>query len=289
MCQSVGTQTSVRTKILDKRIKDRLVSNGVSQAKADEIATVIITALNIDKDVKKRQIIALSPGELARIDQLSDTLVTQDVKIDDSMLLLQDTAVDTGMFGRMLAKAPQYNHEAAIQVAHAHTTNAVSIEDDYFTAVDELQADDTSGAAHIGEAGFLGGSVFYKYISIDYDLLLKNLNNDVSLTEAAIRSLIQAIMTTTPSGKQNTFANHTLADYVMVERGSDTPSNGSAAFLKPVVATQHNGGDLLRLSIERFQTYRHKINTAYGLTPSVIEFDVGQLPTTVSDVLTFVV
>lgn len=49
------------------------------------------------------------------------------------------TAADIAMFGRMLANTPDANFEAAVQVAHAITTHKIVVEDDYFTAVDDLK------------------------------------------------------------------------------------------------------------------------------------------------------
>ena len=56
-----------------------------------------------------------------------------------ALLRQKDTAADIAMFGRMLADNPDYNREAAVQVAHAVTTHKVAIEDDYYVAVDDLK------------------------------------------------------------------------------------------------------------------------------------------------------
>ena len=48
-------------------------------------------------------------------------------------------APDIALFGRMLADRPVANMMASAQVAHAISTHAVDLEDDYWTAVDELQ------------------------------------------------------------------------------------------------------------------------------------------------------
>ena len=58
------------------------------------------------------------------------------------------------MFGRMLADDPNFNREAAVQVSHALTTHRALVEDDYYTAVDDLKepAED-AGAGFVGEAG----------------------------------------------------------------------------------------------------------------------------------------
>ncbi len=46
-------------------------------------------------------------------------------------------SVDIAMFGRMTTSAAFENVEASVQVAHALSTNALSQEFDYFTAVDD--------------------------------------------------------------------------------------------------------------------------------------------------------
>ena len=66
--------------------------------------------------------------------------------------------------------------EAACQVADAISTHPVDIETDYFTARDDL--DPAAGAAHIGEADY-ASAVFYKYLSIDFDALARNLGSEV--------------------------------------------------------------------------------------------------------------
>jgi len=68
------------------------------------------------------------------------------------------TAVDIAMFGRMLAANTQYNMEAAVQVAHAITVHKVSVEDDFFTAVDDLNnGEEDMGSGHLGETEFAAG------------------------------------------------------------------------------------------------------------------------------------
>ncbi len=60
-------------------------------------------------------------------------------------------AVDIAMFGRMLADQPTYNVEAACRVAHAFGVSETIVEDDFFTAVDDLRAaSEDAGAGHLG-------------------------------------------------------------------------------------------------------------------------------------------
>lgn len=82
-----------------------------------------------------------------------------------------DKAVDIAMFGRMLADDPSYNREAAVQISHALTTHRAMIEDDYYTAVDDLKkSEEDLGAGFVGEAGF-GSGVYYLYVAIDTQIV----------------------------------------------------------------------------------------------------------------------
>ncbi len=163
------------------------------------------------------------------------------------------------MFGRMLAGAPDFNREAAVQVAHAITTHKVEVEDDFYTAVDDLKTKaEDAGAGFIGELGF-GSGVFYIYACIDRDLLKANLANDELLTQTAIAAFVEGLSTSSPTGKQASFASRARASYLRVEKGDQQPRQLSAAFLKPV-----RGDDLLASSIVCIDDVATKMNKAYG-------------------------
>lgn len=170
-----------------------------------------------------------------------------------------DTATDIAMFGRMLADNPEFNREAAVQVAHAITTHKVEVEDDFYTAVDDLKKpSEDAGAGFIGELGF-GSGVFYIYACIDRALLEKNLGGDKTLAATAIEALIEGLATSSPTGKQASFASRSRASYLRIEKGNQQPRQLSAAFLKPV-----RGDDLLISSIAEIETLAHAMTAAYG-------------------------
>jgi len=187
-----------------------------------------------------------------------DTLLSPALKL----LRDSDTAADIALFGRMLADNPAFNREAAAQVAHAITTHRVVVEDDFYTAVDDLkQPAEDAGAGFIGEAAF-GSGVFYLYLSINRDLLIRNLGGGAAgtdLADKAIAALIEAAATTAPSGKQNSFAAHARAGYILAEKGDAQPRTLAGAFAKPV-----EGMDLLPASIAALQTFREALDKAYG-------------------------
>jgi CRISPR system Cascade subunit CasC len=169
------------------------------------------------------------------------------------------SAFDIAMFGRMLASAPAYNMEAAVQVAHAITVHDVAVEDDYFTAVDDLnRGDEDLGAAHIGETEFAAG-VFYLYLCIYRDLLEENLGGDRDLAQKSLAGLVEAAAKVSPTGKQNSFASRARTSYLLAEKGSDQPRSLSVAFLKPV-----RGEDVLALAIKELEKRRDNFDKVYG-------------------------
>lgn len=194
------------------------------------------------------------------------------------LLKAVDGAVDIAMFGRMLADDPDFNREAAVQVAHAITTHRAIVEDDYYTAVDDLKtATEDAGAGFVGEAGF-GAPFLYLYVCIDRDLLVRNLGGDETLAQRGIAALVQAVATVGPRGKQASFASRAFASYGLVERGSEAPRTLAAAFLKPV-----GGEDLSTASIAALRATRKAFADAYGDAAETAEMDVAAGKGTLAD------
>lgn len=212
--------------------------------------------------LKLEQLAHFSPNEIRLIGSLLEKISESDDELtkDDKLLLRKEhTAVDIAMFGRMLASSPMHNTEAAVQVSHAITVHKVAVEDDYFTAVDDLNnGDDNSGAAHIGESEFASG-LFYNYICINRTLLSENLGGNEELVNKALRSLVEAAAKVAPAGKQNSFASRAYASYIMAEKGTQQPRSLSVAFLKAL-----NGKDLLDESISALRDTNEKMEKVYG-------------------------
>lgn len=195
-------------------------------------------------------------------------------------------AVDIAMFGRMFASSPSHNVEAAVQVAHAISVHAVSVESDYFTAIDDLNKPGAefafiqdAGASHLGETAF-ASAVFYIYVCIDMDLLKENLStNDLSkeevddLLKEAVRVLTKVSATVSPSGKQNSFASRSYASYVMAEKGDEQPRSLAAAFLKPI-SNEQSSKDYAKEAIIKMVSYKNALDIAYDSNFETFHFDI---------------
>ena len=182
------------------------------------------------------------------------------------VLVAKPRAADIALFGRMLADNPVYNIEAAAQVAHAFTTHRVSVEDDYYTAVDDLKAANREadrGAGFIGVQEY-GAGIFYLYLCLDASQLVRNLPGDKALAATTAEALVDAACTVSPKGKQNSFASRAYATFALAEMGSRTPRSLAAAFLRPVGGAGDPENDYGTASVERLKGLRGNFDRAYG-------------------------
>lgn len=294
---ALGEHIGKRTRQLGRVLYQQLINGGVTTKTAEDAAKEIAGQFgklkkeekNSDEPLEKfdiEQLAHISVPERARVEQLVATLIAENRKPNSEELKLlrkEVASVDIALFGRMLASSPEFNVEAACQVAHALGVSAVTIEDDFFTAVDDLNTDDNSGSGHMGEQGF-ASALFYQYLCIDRDRLLENLGGDEALVQRTLRALAETALTVSPTGKQNSFASRAYASYVLAERGAAQPRALSVAFFKPV-----RSGEPLETAITALKNQQEKFNRAYGadgMSDYVlnVEAGVGTLP----DLLAFI-
>ncbi len=170
-------------------------------------------------------------------------------------------AADLALFGRMLADLPEKNVDAAAQVAHALSTNRVSPEFDYFTAVDDLNPKEETGAGMIGTVEF-NSACFYRYSNVDLGQLISNLKGDADLARRTLEAFIRATVMAVPSGKQNSMAAHNPPSFVMAVLRQAGMWSLANAFLDPVRPA--GDGDLMCKSIQRLDRHWGELTRMYG-------------------------
>jgi len=262
-----GTRSNTFTDALVALLRKR----GVPDADIPGRVSAIVEKDKLGKPKKDNiahteQLVHLGPEELARLDALADRLVAGDEFADKEALVLvqKPRAADIALFGRMLADNPLYNVEAAAQVAHAFTTHRVSVEDDFYTAVDDLKSANREadrGAGFIGVAEY-GAGIFYLYVCLDADQLVRNLSGEKKLASVAAEAFVEAIATVSPKGKQNSFASRAYASFALGELGSRSPRSLAAAFVKPVGADGENDFD--GASKKKLTDLRGSFDKVYG-------------------------
>lgn len=236
-------------------------------------------------DLEIEQLAHFSPAEISAI----HTLVEQrrpDLSLPSAaelnLLRRDNQAADIAMFGRMLAASKEFNMDAAVQVSHAMTVHKALVEDDFFTAVDDLNVDD-SGAGHMGVAEF-GAGLFYLYVCMDRELLLENLGGNQELTNTAIRALCEAACTVSPTGKQNSYASRAWASYCLAETGDDQPRQLSVAFLDPV----KESSNMLEMAISTLEEMKRSMDDIYGGTAQHAFFNTLTRTGSMKDLCAFI-
>ncbi len=269
--RALAGHVGTRTKMLGLQVFGALNRGGVGEKKAKQWAQAIADQFGkLKKDEKDKplsgleieQLVHISPAEQQAVDALVQVLLTEQrepEKEELDLLRQEEMAADIALFGRMLASKPAFNIDAACQVAHAISVHPVTIEDDYFTAVDDLNTgNEDAGAAHIGETGFAAG-LFYSYICINKELLIENLNGNEALAGQVMAALVEVATKVAPQGKQNSFGSRAYASYVLAETGDQQPRSLSVAFLKPI-----GGQDYQTAAIEQLQRQQKNFDQVYG-------------------------
>ncbi len=172
-------------------------------------------------------------------------------------------SIDVALFGRMVAEATDLNVDACAQVAHALSVHAVETEFDYFTAVDDRAPEDNVGAGMIGTVEF-NSSTLYRYATVNVDALAKALGDSLA-ARRAIQAFVRAFVTSMPTGKQNTFANRTLPDAVVVMVRDGQSVNLVGAFEDAVVGEP--GSSRTAEASRRLAAYATDVDAAYGTAP----------------------
>ncbi|QJT08018.1 type I-E CRISPR-associated protein Cas7/Cse4/CasC [Oceanidesulfovibrio marinus] len=224
------------------------------------------------KEMHIEQLAHFGPAEIEAIAKLVEERRADGKKPDAEELdLLRNSpgAVDIAMFGRMLAASKPFNVEAAVQVAHAMTVHKVVKEDDFFTAVDDLNRDET-GAGHMGVFEF-GAGLYYLYVCIDRDLLVENLADDEDAASRALEALVRTACTVSPTGKQNSFASRANASFCLAEKGDAQPRTLSSAFLQGI----DKPADVLAKAVDALMQVRSKFEQVYGDETPYVFFDVS--------------
>ena len=175
------------------------------------------------------------------------------------------SVIDVALSGRMDTHCHSRNLEASMSVAHCLTTHNADIEVDWFTACDDLAE---QGSGHIGTTEFSSG-VFYRYASINVDLLAQNIKTSIENVTLIVNTMIRCFAQVSPSAKQKTFAAYNQAEFVMAVE-SNIPISLANAFRKAI----ENNGDVMENSIIALVKHYEKLSKAYELDSKAIALDL---------------
>ncbi|MEW1872599.1 type I-E CRISPR-associated protein Cas7/Cse4/CasC [Streptomyces caelestis] len=288
-------ELGVRTKKIVELLADRItgLDASVERQKALELADETVKAAGFKTEVPKRKadqakkdggpspapeskyLVFLSSRQLdglARLALDGAVDITAFLKTKENKARAKELAdarhsVDIALFGRMVADVADINVDAAVQVAHALSVHRVDNESDYYTAVDDENTDEETGAGMIGTVDF-NSATLYRYAALGVHQLAANLGQGLRDEEPrtepvrrAVEAFVQAFVASLPTGKINTFGHHTEPDAVVVKLRTTRPISCVAAFEDPV---RSDGGGHLREAADRLAAYALDVERAYG-------------------------
>lgn len=279
------SRLATRTKNAEEKVADFLVEKGYEEAAALLLAENALKDLQVkaSKDGKKDALFFISHAQAKAVAEIIDA-VEKDPSAKGGLKEALKKAVseapglEIALFGRMVAGDTSLNVDACCQVAHALSTHKVSNEFDYYTAVDDLHAEDEertdAGAGHIGSTEF-NSSTLYRYATIAVHDLYEKTGEEAP---EAVKDFVEAFICSMPTGKQNSFANRTVPDAVLVTIREDQPVNFVGAFENPVKSSE----GYVNASKQRLEEYAHRCYQSFVSEP-VKAFSIGGMDETLGE------
>ncbi len=191
----------------------------------------------LKKDIEKdRKALDKAFGEKAIRDAIKS------VKLKD--------AADIAIFGRMVASDHTLTVEAASMFSHALSTHKADNEIDFFSAVDDLQSKEDSGAGMTSTLEF-NSATYYRFAALNLDMLA-DADHLGSMTreerQDVVRTFVEATIKAIPGARKNTMNGNTLPVHVLgVVREKGHPIQLINAFENPVRSSQGYAGKSVEL------------------------------------------
>ncbi|MDK0519333.1 type I-E CRISPR-associated protein Cas7/Cse4/CasC [Streptomyces sp. ML-6] len=240
---------ATRTKRIAQELTARIVrSTGLERDDSTRLAEALLAQLGLSQGKKASDtayLLFYGNAQLDAVAALVAERATDLVALDEKALAEEvkelpvvesfstGHPVGVALFGRMVADIPKLNVDAAVQVAHAISTHETQLEFDYFTAVDDQNERDETGAGMIGTIGF-NSATLYRYATVGFAQLVENLGGDTDAALDALDGFVDGFVLSAPTGYQNSFAHRTRPSLVAVVVRTDQPVNLVSAFEEPV-------------------------------------------------------
>jgi CRISPR system Cascade subunit CasC len=286
-----------RTRLIIEPLKKELVKLGKNEEEALEVSKKIAALIGkLDTDAERKtgiyRVKTIHYTSEAEIKALAEMYVSSGYEKKTvkniGMDVLKDAA-DISLFGRMVANDHSLTVEGAAMFNHPISTHKVDNELDFFSAVDDWQKGEDSGAGMTGTLEF-NSSVYYRFAALNLDMLkdeehlaCMTLDERKKVVSAFLQAMIEAVpgMTESNSGRKNSMNGYTRPSYVLgIIREKGHPIQLVNAFEEPVWGGRGNG--IVQASIEKLKKEEKRQNEIwkldkYQLTRTVIpETDIYQ-------------
>lgn len=280
--RDLGMKLAVRTKHITDLIEQACIELQADAEKAKICATKISSLLAKDTlyflpDSEVKAYAQYAQDHSFDLSEIDDKALLKDlVKISKKTRISALDGLDLALFGRMVAKAPELNIEAASAFSHAISTHKVNSDLDFFTALDDFNVDTQEGSAHMGSAEF-NSATYYRYVCLDLGQLAETLgieNRQSPEMQKAIEAFVKALYLAVPEARQNTFSGQCGWDYAKVYVRKGQPLQFSCD--EPVRYDTKKGGGYLQPSIDALNSFlTSKIRMSGSLFGKIEEYELS--------------
>lgn len=251
--RDLNVKLAIRTKHIADMIERACLQRQADAEKAKTCATKIGDVLAKDTlyFISEREVEAYAQyAQEHSFDLPQDKDLLKDIiKISKKTHISALDGLDLALFGRMVAKAPELNIEAASTFSHSISTHKVNTDVDFFTALDDFTIEGQEGSAHMGSLEF-NSATYYRYVCLDLGQLAETLgieNRQSTEIQKAIEAFVKALYLAVPQARQHTLAGECGWDYAKVYVRKGQPLQYSCD--EPVRYDSRKGGGYLQPSI----------------------------------------
>ena len=269
-----------RSRLIIDPLRDALAKAGVVEPAATDTAKAVGEHLaTFDKEAEKKKgvlkvktLMFLSPAEIQEMAQALCALLKSNPEAKDlekavakatKNAALKDAA-DIAIFGRMVASDQSLTLEGAGLFSHALSTHRAENEIDFFSAVDDLQKADESGAGMTGTLEFTS-ACYYRYVALNIDLLrghLSALGSDE--LKQVVDAFLRAALLAVPTARKNSMNANTVPAFVLgTLKDKGQPIQLVNAFENPV---RPKGDGFVNSSIDALEAEFKKLKDAWGVS-----------------------
>jgi CRISPR system Cascade subunit CasC len=271
-----------RSRLIITPLADALKKHGIADSKATDIAGQVGDYLaTADEaaakkgELKVKTLMFLSPAEVDALAKELATIVKKDPKAKDlekavakacKSAALKDAA-DIAIFGRMVASDHSLTLEGAGLFSHALSTHRAENDIDFFSAVDDLQPLEESGAGMTGTLEFTSAT-YYRYVGLNLGLLADAAHLG-ALTAAdrkeVVGTFLRAAILAVPGARKNSMNSHTRPCYVLGLVTDGQPLQLVNAFEKPVASKD----GIADASITALKGHHEQLKKTWGVKPTL--------------------
>ncbi len=275
-----------RTRLIVEPMRAALVKEGVAESDALDQAKKLADAVSkLDEKAEKsgkqqvKTLFFTTPAEIQALARVfKETGDTKKAIKAVSSETLKDAA-DIALFGRMVANDHSLTLEGAAMFAHALSTHKVDNEIDFFSAVDDLQPKEESGAGMTGTLEF-NSATYYRFAALNLDMVKDNDHLSVLTADerrAVVRAFIEATLLAIPGARKNSMNAFTRPGYVLgIVRTKGHPIQLVNAFEKPIRSL--GGKSLFESSLDALKAEYATLNNTWGLNKDGRELVSATIP-----------